>query len=196
MRSKPEAGTPGCAGGGGEGRRRRRMLGGAFLPCCLCPPCSPVPLPPLPDPSCNGDQGQRPDPNGWNRDEQTPLAHSSAILPKFVVNKGAYSVRDLSRHLELQMSGWLPKRWSPLLGSLLSSHRGIASLVSHQQKGRGQRQEDRSCATFPSRRLPSNAGCFLLLSDKFGSGRRSHHRHHRQPGAPSAARRANSQMVK
>lgn len=135
-------------------------------------------------------------PTAGNRDEQTPLAHSSAILPKFVVNKGAYSVRDLSRHLELQMSGWLPKRWSPLLGSLLSSHRGIASLVSHQQKGRGQRQEDRSCATFPSRRLPSNAGCFLLLSDKFGSGRRSHHRHHRQPGAPSAARRANSQMVK
>ncbi|KAL2298806.1 hypothetical protein Nmel_014411, partial [Mimus melanotis] len=44
------------------------------------------------------------------------------------------------------------------------------------------------------RRLPSNTGCFLLLSDKFGSGRRSHHQHHQQPGAPSAARRANSQM--
>jgi len=135
---------------------------------------------------------QRPEPNSWSRDEQTPPAHRSATLPKFVVNKGACSGRGLSGHLGLR----LPHRSSPFLGSHPSPRRDMASPAGHQQKGRGQRQEDRSWATLPSCCLPPNTGCFLLLGNKFGSGQRSHHQHHRQTGAPSAAWKANSQMVK
>lgn len=187
MRSKPKAGTPGCAGGGGEWRRHRRMAGGAFLPCCRCPPCFPVSLLPLPDPSCNGDWGRRPEPNGWNPGEQTPSAHSSATLLKFVINKEAYSSQDLSGHLELQMSGRLPHGLSPFLGSPPSLRHGMASLGST-----GRRAEDKGRRTevvplsLPAASLQVRAACFCSATNSapgsvpttVTTGRRAPHRQH------------------
>lgn len=144
----------------------------------------PVSLLPLRDPSCNGyckrDVGQsrtpprlpatgmemgelhHPQRRGWRESPQT----QAAPFQNFVVINELIPVgtsRDTSNCRSARGSGrWL--RGAVLASGLLRwvtfSPKVAASrcLVGRGQKGRGQREVDRSCTTFSSRCLPSDKG--------------------------------------